>query len=110
MTTPIRAESGHIVGAVEGGVFVKHALEELHILRKPRGWAFDVASLDAAEAAGAVTIRVDATDTGRVYVASLGDIWRYGIPVSRGHGEQVCLAVERWHTAGDDIGTQPRLW
>ena len=110
MTTPIRAESGHIVGAVEGGVFVKRALEELHILGKPRGWAFDVASLDAAEAAGAVSVRIDAADTGRVYRASLGDIWRYGIPVYRGRGKQLCLVLPRWQTAGDDLVTQPRLW
>ena len=73
------------------------------MLKCPPGWAVDRQDLSAAERAGAELLLIEDTESGRQYLASLDVIKRHGFPVSRGHGEQVGLALSRWYCFGADM-------
>lgn len=89
-----------VVGHVRGDVFEKRVSAAKHFLRKPPAIAFDVSTLADAEQAGAVSVAVTDTDSGRVYCATLAYICAYGFRVSRGFGEQRALALHRWQVCG----------
>ena len=91
---PVRRADGRIVGHLRGDVLHKTAKRE-HQLRTPPGWAWDCDILDAAERAGARFTEVECD--GRIWRATLADFRRYPIPVNRGYGAQVALALIHWH-------------
>lgn len=90
----------HPIGFVQAGVFHKSISGSKHILRKPRAIAFDRSTLTDAERAGAVSVRVVDDETRTVYTARIDDIWRYGLPVLRGYGDQIGLEMKRWTVNG----------
>lgn len=96
--TPIHAQ-GRVVGHVRGEVFYKTAHSSRHMWRWPPAWAFDVASIGEAEAAGARFVEVFDKDTGTVYRASIAAIRQKGFSLNRGYGQQVALPLPHWETA-----------
>lgn len=88
------------IGFVRGRTFCKSIQGSKHLLRRPPALAFDVSSLDAAERAGAVDVAVTDGETGRIYRASIADIRRYGFTLTRGHGYQVALPLDRYSVDG----------
>ena len=68
----------------------------MHQLRTPRGWALDVADLDAAEAMGVTMVHVHDLEALAHYWAATDTIRRKGFDFDRGHGVQVALALEHW--------------
>lgn len=92
---PVYVQS-RVVGHVEGAVFRKVVRGSVHMLRRPPAWALDLQSLLDAEAAGATSVEVHDTETGRTYRASVETIRRHGFTFDRGHGRQIGLALDRW--------------
>lgn len=96
---PVYDASGrHVVGVVTGAVFRKAVKGTAHQLRQPPAWAFDVASLDAAERAGAVIVELVDVETETVYRATLAAIRRDGFTFNRGFGQQRGLVLGLWET------------
>lgn len=89
-----------VVGQVRGVIFYKTVQGSKHFLRKPRAIAFDVATLDAAERAGAIAVCVTDSETGDRYAARIETLRRYGFPVVRGFGRQVALLIEQFAING----------
>lgn len=85
-----------VIGFVESGVFRKNVRSSKHFLKKPPAIAMDVASLEMAEAAGAVAVEVTDLDTGIVYTVSVRKVWQQGWLINRGHGDQVALSLSFW--------------
>ncbi len=87
---------GKAVARLEGRTLTKKVRGSVHMLRQPRGWAFDAAILEAAKRDGAVAAEVRDLETGLVYWASLSAFDRWGVRFDRGHGRQICLPLDRW--------------
>jgi hypothetical protein len=77
-------------------VFRKTVSGSKHFLRKPEAIAFDIESVKAAEAAGASLVVVQDRDTGKTYTASIDQIWKSGLYLDRGFGQQVALPLTYW--------------
>ena len=86
----------HIPGL--GLALCKRVQASRHLLRRPPAIAIDTAALRWAEVEGALFARVEDTETGRAYLASLSTIRAKGLPVSRGFGPQVALPLYLWAT------------
>jgi hypothetical protein len=87
----------HVASVDPDKTLRKTAQASKHMLRRPKGWAFDSAILEAAEKQGAIHCEVKDAETGDRYTAILADFRRYGVLLDRGHGEQVCLPLAYWH-------------
>ena len=69
---------------------------EKHCLRLPEvSWAFDLAVLRQAEAAGATRVEVK-DEAGRVWWTDLRYLLERGEHFDRGYGRQVRLPLNRW--------------
>lgn len=88
---------GRVVGEVVESRFIKRVKASRHMLREPRGWGFDVESLDSAIDLGAEVVEVHDTETDTVYSASIGRILNKGFRFNRGHGPQICLPLKFWN-------------
>jgi len=93
---PIFAGNGRVVGEVKGGVFLKKLKASKHFLQKPPAICFDVVSLEQAEKAGAIYVRIIDIETGKTYHAPLRLVWQKGFALDRGHGRQIGLALNYW--------------
>lgn len=100
-STPIFA-GRQAVGAVCGEVFQKRIQGSKHLLQRPPALAFDVASLEAAQKAGARRVEVEDAETGRVFIAEIARIWRDGFTFDRGHGRQIALPIGRFRVEAGD--------
>lgn len=77
-------------------VFIKRVKSELHLLHLPEpSWAFDVAVLKKAEAAGATRVEVH-DESGCVWWCDLPYLLKRGELLDRGHGRQVALPLHLW--------------
>ena len=90
-----------LVGWVSDGIFRKRLRASEHFLRKPEAIAFDVSSLQDAEAQGARIVSVTDVETGTEYEAFISTIWADGFSVNRGHGKQRALRISLWRRPGD---------
>lgn len=102
--------NGKRVGNVKDGEFRKSVHGSRHFLRFPPAIAFDVSTLDQAEAAGAVTVNITDQDTGVVYRSTIAHIRENGLSINRGHGEQIALPLEGWIIQKRGDGLQLHLW
>ena len=110
-STPIYVDN-RIVGEVRDGTFCKQVLGSKHFLRKPPAIAFDIASLEGAEQAGAKRVEIEDIETGRVYRTTIARIWRDGVEFDRGWGRQIYLTLRHWQgqTQGSPFAEQLPLW
>ena len=94
---PIHRSDGKVIGQVSAGVFRKDKLvASKHMMRKPLGWALDVASLAQAESYGADLVQLTDQETGVVYRAPITRFNEKGVQINRGYGRQICLPLEFW--------------
>lgn len=101
---------GKVVGRVIAGVFIKRVDGSKHFLHTPPAIAFNVSSLKAAKANGAVYVHITDTGTDLTYVARIEKIEREGFKVERGYGDQIALPLNQWARTLDEIrATQPRM-
>lgn len=107
-TTPVYV-GAVVVGAVADGVFRKTVRGSRHMLRSPRAWALDLESLRDAEGAGAVTVRIDDTESGISYSAPCSRIHLLGFRLNRGHGQQVALLLRYWQQLAPAVGAAQQL-
>ena len=94
--TPILSHDGKCIGVVKDGVFIKKARSSEHMLQVPPAWACDVVSMRAAVKAGATVMRIEDTDTGAAYWASINHLRRFSFVIERGSGKQVAMPLEHW--------------
>ena len=108
---PIYAQ-GRCVGEVRGDTFYKTVRGSVHMLRKPRAWAFDWRSLADAERSGARLVEIHDSETGNTYRASVETIRAHGFVFNRGAGRQIALPLDRWAVAhpGEPVAVQPCLF
>ena len=92
--------AGRIVGMVRDHELVKRVQESKHLLRSPRGWAVDAYALSVARTLGAIAVRIEDTETGKVYRADLATIDAHGYRFNRGYGDQVALQLKFWQLQG----------
>ena len=99
-TTPRRvlvsAANGRIVGQIEGNTLRKNARNEIHMLKRPRGCAWDLCVIEKAEASGVRYTEIFDESAGRIYHADLSDFRQYGLEFDRGFGRQIVLPIGRW--------------
>lgn len=100
--------AGKAVGQVVDGVFVKHVQASKHFLQKPPGICLDAQSLADAQRAGARVVRIEDSETGRVYRADISTIRKWGKTLDRGHGAQLALSLGKW-TVDDPTVTHRQL-
>lgn len=84
------------VGHVIDTTFHKSVRSSSHMLKRPKGWAVDVKSLDEAVKYGATSVKLWDQDTHTYYHASIDTIKRHGFIMDRGYGEQWVLPLEHW--------------
>ena len=85
-----------VVGKIKGGTFKKRLTASKHFLRKPPSIAFDVTSLLQAKYAGAEAIEIDELETGSIYFTTMNKVFKKGIRLNRGYGNQIALTLENW--------------
>jgi hypothetical protein len=106
--TPIFTQDGQVIGHVHADRLELRRKGSKHMLRRPAGWAVDVAALDQAELAGARYVLVTDTESGRRYLSSLGTLRDRGLRLERGFGAQVALTLDDWRDP--DQAQQPALF
>ncbi len=94
--------AGRSVATLQGATLTKRVRGSVHMLRQPRGWAFDLDILRQARADGAVAAEVRDLETGLTYWATLSAFDRWGVRFNRGFGEQICLPLDRWQVEKAD--------
>ncbi|MCB2180202.1 hypothetical protein KQH54_03680 [bacterium] len=94
--TPVFREDGKAIGYIFGDVLCKNVSSEKHMLRRPKGWAWDADILDQAEKQGAVRIEIHDKQSGKTYHATIQDFWDNGIGFNRGFGDQIVLPLQYW--------------
>lgn len=89
-------QNGKVAATLEGRTLKKRVRGSAHMLRRPPGWAIDVAIFEAARQSGALTVEVHDIETRRVYRAPIEAFDLYGIRFNRGFGDQVALPLSHW--------------
>ncbi|MBI3942957.1 MAG: hypothetical protein HY326_08085 [Chloroflexi bacterium] len=89
---------GRVAGEIRGDVLHKRVYGSKHQLRRPPGWAVDVAILQEAERMGARVVQVWDIETDMLYTATVADFWQKGQAIDRGFGRQVALALDHFDT------------
>lgn len=102
LSQPVYRADGKIVAQVSGQYLTKTVSASKHFLRFPPTIANDIAGLEEAEGLGATQVRVTDVESGKVYCASLNQIWTKGREFDRGHGPQQMLPLRYWNIEGDN--------
>jgi hypothetical protein len=87
---------GKPVGYIEDGVLKKQVQASKHMLRIPRGWAWDKDILEEVLAEGIEITEVFDTEEEITYTAKIEDILEKGQAVNRGYGLQIVLHLYLW--------------
>ena len=102
----LRTYDGIPVADLIGTTVVKRVKEKTHMLRTPPSWAFDKKIIDEAYANGATDIRIETTDTDKVYKTTMKIFIDKAIKIDRGFGRQVALLIENWTTKSPEETTE----
>lgn len=95
-TTHAPARQYPIHGRIQGDTWVKSARGSVHMLKMPRGWAFDQEDLARAKSAAAAVVHIYDLETLHHYWATIETIGTKGFVFDRGQGQQVGLVLEHW--------------
>ncbi|WP_304459691.1 hypothetical protein [Alicyclobacillus sendaiensis] len=94
MTKPIRWGK-KLVGTVAGNTYISRRSRQAHYYRKYGGYGVQLSILEQLSKDGVDFIVVE-EDTGAVYRTSVNTMWRHGIPVNDGYGDQLILPDKYW--------------
>jgi len=108
MTIPIRTADGRVVAVIDGQALFKKVDSTKHMLRKPPSWAFDRATIEEAQAAGATKIEVWAADEGITYKATMAHFLEYSFALNRGHNAQLAMPLRYWEQDHDELAANIR--
>jgi len=108
MTIPIRTADGRVVAVIDGQALFKKVDSSKHMLRKPPSWAFDTATIQDAQDAGATKIEVWATDEGITYTATMAHFLEYAFALNRGHNPQLAMPLRYWEQDHDELAANIR--
>ena len=104
---PVHSEKGKVVGQVIGRTFTKHVDSTKHMLKRPKAWAADIASLKEAQELGADTIELRDDNAQVTWTAPIEAFWgRRSITCERGFGKQRAVLLEAWQMSGKNIPEQ----
>ena len=106
---PIYRGDGHVIGHVEGDTFYK-TISRNHYLKRPPAIAFDVGSLEQANEAGAIDVRVIDRDSTAIYKATIQQIFGRGQYFNRGCGHQIFMVMDDWEQITSGEKAQLDLW
>jgi len=106
----VRRFDGKPVGYIEDGILKKRVQASKHMLRIPRGWAWDKDILEEAVAEGILKTEIFDTEREVAYSANIQDILEKGQEVNRGYGLQIVLHLYLWKKKKQKINEiQPML-
>mgnify|MGYP000117904916 CR=1 FL=1 len=91
------ADGRHSGCVLDGFRLVRKARGSVHMLKKPLAWCFELSILETAHEHGASLVEVHDLESGIVYTTPLATLWRHGIRIRRGFGEQIALPLAHWH-------------
>jgi hypothetical protein len=91
------SSQGRVVAVLQGHVLRKRVIGSMHMLRQPPAWAIDSQILEQAQRDGAREVEITDTETGRIYRTAIDTFNAHGFRFNRGFGDQVGLALYRWH-------------
>ena len=94
--TRVYSADGRIIGYIEGGIFFKPVIPEIHRLRKPPGWATDADSFDKEVVPNCHTITLIDEQNKKSYSASVEVFQAHKIELNRGFGRQYALTTKWW--------------
>ncbi|GIV15859.1 MAG: hypothetical protein KatS3mg022_1294 [Armatimonadota bacterium] len=94
----LTGDGRHSGCVLEQGILKRRVQASRHQLRQPPAWAFERNILEQAHEAGASLVEICDVETGITYTAPLATLWQKGIRIQRGHGEQIALPLNLWHT------------
>ncbi len=101
---------GKPVAVLDGTTLRKRVRGSVHMLRRPPGWAVDLAILEQARQDGAQIMEILDSENHRVYRASLTDFDRFGLTFDRGFGTQVVLPLAHWRIEAQDARQLSFAW
>lgn len=96
---PLYTPDGKVAGVIVGGVLTK-TISKAHYLTNPPAIALDAGAVAQADAAHVTQIVITDRDSGKVYGASLSELYTHGWRFNRGWGEQYAMRLSRWHVDG----------
>lgn len=102
-TQPFFNQKGKVIGKLENGVLKKIVRGSVHMLQKPKGWAWDKHVIEETKILGGKSIEITDTETQTKYKAKLDDFEFFGIAFNRGYGEQIVLPIKYWSIIKDDV-------
>jgi len=105
---PIFAGS-KVIGKVRDDTFYK-TIKNKHVLRVPPAIANDIEALEDAAKAGARRVCITNKDNGITYFATIERIFKKGVKMNRGWGDQIYLPLESWQKQGKNIAVQYTLF
>jgi hypothetical protein len=94
---PVRASNGRVIGSIKGDTLTKKVKKSKHLLRKPRGWAWDCEIIRKARAIGATKVEIIDTENGVEYHAPVSAYLQHGVEIDYGFGRQIVLPISRFH-------------
>lgn len=94
-------EDGKVIGKIAGDTFERRARSSRQMLKKPRGWAFDVRVLKEMGSIGICHIIVFDIEANSTYRTTLKTFKLHGKPFNYGRGDQVCLPLDYWSIDGN---------
>lgn len=100
--------SARPIGRVNGHVFLKTIQGSEHLLRRPPAIAFDISTIDDAEAAGATQVVVLDSETGISFRTSMEVLRAKSFRLDRRYGQQIALPLTYWETASGAASTARR--
>jgi hypothetical protein len=96
-STTVFSSSGKRIGSIRGETLEKTIKGSRHFLRKPEtSICLEVATLQAAQDAGATRCEITDSETGIVYTAPISHILTAGVEIDFGYGRQIRLALTGW--------------
>jgi hypothetical protein len=107
------SENGKVVGIYEKGMLKKTVIGSKHMLKEPKGWAWDTCILAQAESRGYSITEVYDKESGIVYQASFDDFHKHGVRFNRGYGPQMCLPLQHWRVSNPKVeikGQEGKRW
>ena len=95
-------QRGKVIGSLINKTLQKKVKGSKHMLRKPKGWAWDKSVIEEAEKSGGRIVEITDSETNTKFISTFADFRKFGIPINRGFGDQIALPIAYWSTDKQD--------